>query len=265
MMGRTVIRTRHLSTPIRKGLNSYLLYNVLANHTVTTCQEVADILKKQASLKETRVCSIPTGINPTKLEIDPEKREVFRKNLGLNDNDCLAGTLCVIRGWKGISDLLHAAKILERTPHLKWVIIGGGVSEEHFRNECRSLQLEDRVIFTGHLDNPFEALSALDIFLLLSYAHEGVSQASLQAAYLKKPLITTRTGGLKEVCLDGITGFQVDVHSPEQVAYKTLELCHSATLRARFGEKAHHLVSEKFTLKKTLDEMESVYFDALSC
>lgn len=259
LMRRPIIRTRHLSTPIKKGLNSKLLYNLLADIVVTTCEETAYVLRKQAFLSPQRCLSIPTGINPEKIVTDPNHIKEFRDKLGLKEGDLLAGTLCVIRGWKGISDLLHAAKLLKHIPQLKWVIIGGGVSEEHFRNECRSLQLENKVHFTGFLSPPFNALASLDMFLLLSYAHEGVSQASLQAAFLKKPLITTKTGGLKEVCLHDKTGVQVNVNAPQEIADAVCKLMASSKLREDLGHQAHLLVKEKFTMDTTLNEMEKIY------
>lgn len=250
LLRRPIVRTRHLSTAIRKGLNSFLLYNLLADRVVTTSEETAGVLREQASLNTKRCLSIPTGVDPKKIVVKKAEK---------SNPECVVGTLCVIRGWKGLSDFLHAAKLLEDIPNLKWKIIGGGVSEDHFKAECKSLNLEDKVTFTGHLENPFDDLASLDIFLLLSYAHEGVSQASLQAAWLKKPLVTTRTGGLKEVCIDQVTGFQVDTHSPKQVADAVIKLMNAPELRKKMGEKAHKLVSEHFTFEKTLDGMESVY------
>lgn len=263
LTGRKVIRTRHLSTPIRKGLNSRLLYNTLADVVVTTCEEIVPMICRQAHLSSERCLSIPTGVDPSKITCEKEDIEAFRKKWGIASNETVAGTLCILRGWKGVSDLLHAAKILKETPHLKWMIVGGGVSETHFLQEWKELGLEEKVIFTGHLSPPYTALAAMDIFLLLSWANEGVSQASLQAGWLKKPLITTPIGGLPEVCIDGKTGIQVPVRAPQEVAAAVKQLLEAPSLRAHMGEEAHKLVEEKFTLQHTLDEMERVYYQVL--
>jgi glycosyltransferase involved in cell wall biosynthesis len=254
-----VLRTRHLSTPIRKGLNSKILYNYLADIVVTTCADIVDVIVKQAKLPKSRCFSIPTGVDPSQLNVEAEKVLRFRENLGLKKDDCLVGTLCILRGWKGITDLLWAAKELQDVPHLKWIIVGGGVSEEHFRKEWKELGLENKVVFTGHLSNPYTALAAMDIFLLLSWAHEGVSQASLQAAWLEKPLVTTETGGLKEVCIDEVTGYQVPLHSPKEVADRVVRLLKDPQKRQEMGKMAHKLVEERFTFEKMLDQMEVVY------
>ncbi len=257
ILKRKVIRTRHLSTPIRKGLNSRLLYNALADQVVTTCAEVVDIICRQAQLPAKQCCSIPTGIAP--FSVKEKEVTSFRKSLGIKPEECLVGTLCVLRGWKGVSDLLKAAKQLENVPNLKWIIIGSGPSEDHFKAQWKEMGLQEKVIFTGYLSPPDIALAALDIFVLLSHAHEGVSQATLQAAWLKKPLITTPTGGLKEVCLHEKTGLQVKVYSPEQVAESVKKMIENPIQRLSMGENAHAHVQKNFTLEHTLDQMEAIY------
>ena len=259
LSGCRVIRTRHLSTPIRAGWNSRLLYNWLADTVVTTCSAVVDKIRKQAHLPPHRCRSIPTGVDPTKISVNPDEVDRFRARYGLKPDDIVVGTLCVLRGWKGISDLLHAAKLLEDVPNLKWLIVGSGVSEAHFRKEWESLGLTRKVIFTGHIEPPYTALAAMDIFLLLSWANEGVSQASLQAAWLGKPLITTTAGGLGEVCIEGETGYQVAIRAPQEVADAVLRLYNSPALREEMGMAAHALVAKQFTLDHTLNDMESVY------
>lgn len=261
--GAPVIRTRHLSTPVRPGKKCYLLYNRLADRVVTTCAETAYLLQKMAKIPVSRITSIPTGVNPEKLHFCPKKAESFRTQLGIQPHDCLVGTLCVLRGWKGVLDLLEAAKLMEDFPDIKWVVIGSGPSEEYFLRERARLKLEKKVIFTGYLSPPYDALAAVDIFVLLSHAHEGVSQASLQAAFLQKPLITTPIGGLKEVCLEGITGFQVAPHQPQTVADAVKKLATNPILRQTFGEAAKKLVLEKFTFEETLCQMELLYTVAI--
>lgn len=259
LSGIKVIRTRHLSTPIRAGLNSRLLYNLLADHVVTTCAEVVPVIQTQAKLPTNRCLSIPTGVDPSSVIADPKEVAAFREKLGVAPDECLVGTTCVLRGWKGISDLLQAAKLLEHVPKLKWVIVGSGVSEAHFLNEWKTLGLEGKVHFTGYLAPPYVAMAAMDIFMLLSWANEGVSQATLQAGFLKKPFVTTPVGGLREVCIDGKTGLQVPPHSPQDVAKAVLQLFENKDLRLQMGEQSQKLILENFTLKHTLDQMELLY------
>lgn len=252
---RLIVRTRHLSTAIKPGFNSRFLYGKLADFIVTTCSSILPMIAKQSG-KPLELCrSIATGVDPK--QIDPGEPETFRRQWNIAPDDFLVGTACFMRSWKGIDDLLKAADILRGYPKLKWIIIGGGHAARHHKFAAE-LKLEN-VIFTGHLDHPFPAIAALDLFALLSTAHEGVSQAILQAAYLGKPLLSTRTGGLAEVCIDGQTGFNVSPFSPKEVADAVMKLKENNSLRNRFGKNAKQLVLDQFTLTHTLDQMEDVY------
>jgi glycosyltransferase involved in cell wall biosynthesis len=258
-----IIRTRHLSTPIRRGWNSYLLYNSLVDYVVTTSSCIIPIICQQAGLKRVCIDCIPTGIDPRSIEVDPQQVAEFRYSLGLKEGDVLVGTACFVRSWKGIDTLLKTAQLLKNDKRIKWVVVGGGHVDD-YRPKIQQLDLEGKFIFTGHLDKPFPAIAAMDIFTLLSTAHEGISQASLQAAYLRRPLITTPIGGLPEVCIDGKTGMIVPIFSPEETASAVMHLVENPHLRTLMGLRGRALVEEKFTLQQTIDNMESVYINILS-
>jgi glycosyltransferase involved in cell wall biosynthesis len=202
---------------------------------------------------------VPTGIDLTKIALSADARQDFRSRYHFDDDDIVVGTLCVIRVWKGINDMLGAADHLRENPRIKWLVVGDGPSRDYHERCCRELGLEEKVIFTGYEEEPLKALAAMDIFALLSTGHEGVSQASLQAAHLGKPLVTTTTGGLGEVCLDGVTGFQVPSHSPQDVAEAVQRLLDNPSLREEMGVQAQALVAQKFSWEKTLDVMEKFY------
>lgn len=253
-----VIRTRHLSTPIKKGINSYLLYNFLADYVVTTCQEIVPKIITQAKIVPQRCQCIATGIDTSELIVSELEKENLRKQFNIKPHDLVIGTLCVLRSWKGISDFLKAASLLKDKNHIKWLIVGSGPSEERYKKEAYELGLNDSVIFTGYLSPPFSALDIMDVFVLLSTANEGISQATLQASFFEKPLITTPIGGLNEVCLDGQTGIVVPLNAPYEIK-KAVESLESYELRKQYGQNAKTHVLHNFTLEKTLDRTIEIY------
>lgn len=253
-----VVRTRHLSTPIRGGLNSLLLYNKLADFVVTTSSRIILPIVRQSKIHPQRCRLIATGVDPESLNPPLEEVQDFRKKLGISEGDCLIGTACFVRSWKGIDDLMKAAHLLRDIKQIKWVIIGGGFVDR-YKGLAAELALDKILYFTGHLENPFPAIASLDIFTLLSTAHEGISQACLQAAFLQKPLITTTVGGLPEVCRNQETGILVPPSKPKDVASAVLSLYDDPELRQALGKRARQLVENKFTMQHTLDQMEHVY------
>jgi len=261
MTRKTIVRTRHLSSPIKAGWNSRVLYGKLADFVVTTCSDIIPVICNQSG-KATSLCRfIATGVDPIQLKVDKGADEIFRAKMGIPSEAFLVGTACFMRSWKGIDDFLKAADLLRNHSNIKWVIIGGG-HEEIYIKKAKEMKLNGIVYFSGHLKNPFPGLKALDSFALLSTAHEGVSQAILQAAYLRKPLIATPTGGLKEVCLDRITGLIVPPFSPREVANAVLELQKNKAFCKEAGVKGRQLVLDKFTIESTINQMEEVYLRA---
>jgi glycosyltransferase involved in cell wall biosynthesis len=256
--GVPIVRTRHLSTRIKPGWNSRLLYGKLADFVVTTCSSIIPMICEQSGKTKDRCQSIPTGVDPSRVRFEEGASRKARVNLGISQEDFLIGTACFIRSWKGIADFLKAADLLRRLQDLKWVVIGGG-HEKVYREMAKDLKLDGIVHFTGHLENPFPLIGALDVFALLSTGNEGVSQAILQAAYLEKPLISTVIGGLGEVCQHQTTGIQVDPFSPDQVAKAVLALKENPPFRVTLGQNGKRLVEEQFTLERTIDQMENVY------
>jgi glycosyltransferase involved in cell wall biosynthesis len=263
LLGRKIVRTRHLSTKIRPGLNSFLLYRTLADSVVTTSSCILPMICKQAKLPLSRVQCVPTGVDPSLFRVFPEEVKEFKKKLLKPGQQFLVGTVCVVRSWKGILDLMQAAKIVKETnDSVHWVVVGGGYVH-HFEDKIEKLGIQDVFTFVGHLDDPCHAISALDVFLLLSTANEGISQASLQAAFLERPLVTTSVGGLPEVCINEVTGKVVPPFSPQEVASVVLNLLENPSQREKMGKSAKQLVEKKFLLSATLDKMEKVYQSVL--
>lgn len=255
--GAKIIRTRHLTGHIRGGINSLFLYKLLADYVITTSSSIIPIISKKARIPINQLCCIATGINPDKVHSTQEEVKAFREKFSIKDTDFVVGTLCVVRSWKGIADFIQTAEAFKTNAAIKFLVVGGGHLDK-FKSLAEEKDLGN-LIFTGHMENPFPALMSFDIFCLLSTANEGISQASLQAAYLRKPMITTRTGGLPEVCVDRDTGFLVDNCSPEQIIDKIKAIMSDPTMAKQMGDNGRKLVEGKFTIKHMLDQTEGVY------
>lgn len=256
-----VVRTRHLSTPIKGGWNAQLLYGKLADRIVCTSQKAVSLLQEHLGPEVPATC-VATGVDTVKLDRASKERQFIRKELGLAEDEIAVSTACVLRSWKGLEEFLEAANLLQHLPRLRFFVFGGGPGLAHYQNLLKTQYPNANVRFMGHVDDVARYLAAMDIFCLLSTAHEGISQASLQAAYLEKPLITTNIGGLGEVCLEGQTGKIVAPKQASQVAHALQMLAHDADLRLQMGKRGHLLVRERFTFSQTLDEMEQIFSSA---
>jgi glycosyltransferase involved in cell wall biosynthesis len=253
-----VVRTRHLSTPIKGGFNAYCLYGKLADHIVCTSQKAVELIQQHLGAQAKATC-VATGVDICKLDRASKEREAARGEMGLHAQDIAISTACVLRSWKGLEEFLEAAVAFADKPHIHFFIFGGGPGLVHYKNLHQSKYPKANVRFMGHRPDIERYLAASDIFCLLSSAHEGISQSTLQAAYLEKPLITTDVGGLTEVCLHEQTGKVVKAKQAEEVAKAMETLINNPERRLEMGKRAHHLVQERFTFSQTLDEMERIF------
>jgi glycosyltransferase involved in cell wall biosynthesis len=112
------------------------------------------------------------------------------------------GGLVERKGMHRVIDCLPA--LIERHPHLHYLIVGGGGPEGDMRAELEAqvarLGLAERVHFLGALppDELKTPLSAADVFVLAT-GNEGWANVFLEAMACGLPVVTTDVGGNAEV------------------------------------------------------------------
>ena len=78
-------------------------------------------------------------------------------------------------------------------------ILGDGVLKDELIRETESLNMQNRVKFTGFCDNPWKWYAGADVFLLSS-RWEGMPNSVLESLVCGTPVIVTEeSGGIKEI------------------------------------------------------------------
>lgn len=146
---------------------------------------------------------------------------------------------------KGFDVLIRALARLGPDFPSKLLIIGGG---DHSALEALAYSqgVGERVVFTGHLANPFPAMAASDLFVLAS-RWEGASNALTEALALGLPLVATDVGGAREILADGRYGRLVP---PEDV--DTLAAAIQAELAAPRDREKQRAAAERHSLDTCL-------------
>lgn len=136
------------------------------------------------------------------------------------------------------------------------VIIGEGASKEALQKLAHSLKIDNKVIFTGFLENPFPYLVNSRIFAMASI-NEGISNALLEAIYLNNAPIITRAGGATEVITDGENGFLVPYGDEEQLTLTMKKLFTDRSLTKNIALKARQKVIEQFSIEHMNKKIEN--------
>lgn len=125
------------------------------------------------------------------------------------DDSIIITTVARLSYEKGIDIAIEAAKKLHQVmPNFNWYIIGGGNEYSNLIDLIRRYNLEDSVHLLNELDNPLPFVRKCDIYVQPSRT-EGFCTSSFEAKILKKPIIVTDVGGMREQFKDKETAIIV--------------------------------------------------------
>jgi glycosyltransferase involved in cell wall biosynthesis len=186
-----------------------------------------------------------------------------RAELGIPEDAPVVGNVANFKAAKDHPTLLAAAaRVRERVPEVRFVLIGQGPLEPETRRLAAELGLEGTVVFTGFRTDAHRLLAALDVFTLSS-TYEGLPIALIEAMALGRPAVVTRVGGVPEVLGDGAQGLLVPPRDPAALADGLLRLLGDPGLRDRMGAPARARAAD-FDIRKAVRRMEQVYAGLLA-
>lgn len=246
-----IVRTRHISAPVGANPWNRWLYGKAARRVVTTGESLRRDLIARLQLPEDHVVSVPTGIDLKRFA------KTAPASLGIPQGAFVFGIVATLRSWKGHQVLLDAFATLPGDVHL--VIAGDGPQRPFILEKISSLKYQNRVHFLGQREDIPEIMSAMDCFVLPSYANEGVPQAILQAMAMELPVISTRIGAIDEVVVEGETGLFVPPKDAAALAAAMMKIRNSKEMRQQFGEAARRIAEQRFSMDRMLDAMEQVF------
>jgi N-acetyl-alpha-D-glucosaminyl L-malate synthase BshA len=161
---------------------------------------------------------IPNFIDLAKFK--KQKKDHFKKAICPNDEVLVVHT-SNFRKVKRVSDVIRIfANILQEIP-AKLLMIGDGPDRTKAEALCRELDICDDVRFLGKLEAVEEVLSVADLFLMPS-EKESFGLAALEAMACEVPIISSDTGGLPELNIQGVTGFLSPIGDIEDMTRKAL-------------------------------------------
>lgn len=196
---------------------------------------------------------IPNFIDLEKFK--KQKKDHFKKAI------CPHGEVLIthtsnFRKVKRVLDVVNIFANIRREIPAKLLMIGDGPDREKAEKLCRDLGISDDTRFLGKLEAVEEVLSVSDLFIMPS-EKESFGLAALEAMACEVPLISTNTGGLPELNVQGETGFMSPVGDIEDMTRKALFVLDKNNL-PRFKENALKRARE-FDISKILPLYEAHY------
>ncbi|MEJ5089699.1 N-acetyl-alpha-D-glucosaminyl L-malate synthase BshA [Sphingobacterium faecium] len=151
-------------------------------------------------------------------------------------------------------------KVNEHIPS-KLLMVGDGPERTNAEELCRDLGVCQDVRFLGKQDAVEEILSVSDLFLMPS-SSESFGLAALEAMACKVPVISTNTGGLPELNVNGETGFLSDIGDVDEMAKNAIYILEDNDRLEKFKDAA--LARAKtFQLSNIMPQYEDYYREVI--
>ncbi len=257
------ILTRHVLFPL-KPFNRFALKNL--SKAIAVSSGVETSLLKVFARPKIEVIQNGIDIENWSNADHAKLREEFRFLHSIPFDAPLIGTVGELIPLKGQRDFVLAAnEIAKKFPEAHFVVVGkDNTIDKKFRRELKRLvkvfRLDERFLWLDWVDDTAELLAALDVFVSASHS-ESFGLAILEAMATGTAVIATETEGAKELLPE--TEMLVSIKDPVKLAEATCLLLEDKKMRAEFIATAQNCASEKFSLRRMVDQTEMLYKDVL--
>jgi len=242
-----------------KSFKPVIEYAINMSDAVTV---VSEDLKKE-TLKyfniKNKIQTIPNFID---MSLYQQKKDVKLRNQFAKEDEFILTHISNFRKVKRVEDVVNIFnKVSEEIP-AKLLMIGDGPERLKAEQLCRQLGITKKVKFLGKLKVIEKVLSISDVFILPSKT-ESFGLVALEAMASKTAIISTNSGGLPEVNINGKTGYLSDVGDVNKMAKDAIALLNDVEKLNVFKNNAlAH--ANTFDLPNILPQYEAVYQDLVS-
>ena len=256
-----VVRTVHHRRAVHTGPAARWLLG-RTDALVAVNEGIAERLRA-AGAEAGRVTVVPGAVDVQRFAPDADGRPV-RMELGLGDAPVVGCVARMVPG-RGHDILLRAAaRLRERLPEARVVLVGRGEYRPALEALVRELGLGATVVFAGYRGRDLPSvLAALDCVVLLGTGSEESCRAILEAMAVGRAIVAAPVGAAPEIVADGETGWLVEP-VPEAVAARLEATLRDRASARRIGEAGRRRVEARFTPSRRAELVEAVYVEVLA-
>ena len=162
---------------------------------------------------------------------------------------------------KCTADVIEVFYRVQKEVPSKLIMVGEGPDRKKAEQLCKSYRIEDKVLFLGNSNEVDKILCFSDLFLLPSQT-ESFGLAALEAMASGVPVISSNSGGIPEVNIEGVSGFLSPVGALDEMAKNAIKIIKDDAVLNKF-KKAAQAAATKFDIHKIVPFYEAIYEEAL--
>jgi glycosyltransferase involved in cell wall biosynthesis len=257
------------------GANSVSRYSevmTFGDTTVTPSRYIADYLKENYGLSETKIRVIPRAIDRERFDVgrlDNAFVEAKRNEWKIENKKIVMGVgrITQLKGYDTLIKAVHNANTQVAGMPFKLVIVGEAEElrkdvEIGLRNLVKVLSAEEQVVFAGNQQKIAECLSLADIVVSSNTRKpEAFGRSMAEALAMGKPVVAKAFGGALDIVEDGVNGVLIPVdtsHGAAEVAAFSDALLRVAKME--FGD-IRAAALEKFSFERMIERTKAAYLE----
>ena len=201
---------------------------------------------------------------PNFIDVSKFKRKIFtdcQRELMAEEGEKIITHVSNFRKVKRVDDVVRIFFEVQKKVSARLMMVGEGPERETAEKMVRELGIQDRVLFLGQSNEIDKILCFSDLFLLPSES-ESFGLAALEAMVHSVPVISSNTGGLPEVNIDGFSGYLHNVGDVKAMADGAISILSNEANLKRFKKQAGEAAG-KFDINEIVPMYEELYEKAL--
>jgi glycosyltransferase involved in cell wall biosynthesis len=202
---------------------------------------------------------IPLGLNPKRLKINEQDLREFDKIKEKISNKKVVLAVGRLIEYKGFEYIIEASQFLK--DDIIVLIAGGGPLYETLRDKIKKLNLKDKILLLGRVNNVSVYMKNCDLFCLPSISrNEAFGLVLVEALYFGKPLVTTNVegSGMNYVNKHNETGLVVPPKNSKALAEAINAILSDEKLYEKFSKNALERFKE-FEIDSVANRIIEVY------
>jgi glycosyltransferase involved in cell wall biosynthesis len=231
-----------------------------ATRLLVNSSAVGARLVQQEGYQPERVSIIPNFLEPAAFATpDADERARRLAALGIPPDRWIVGIVARLSAVKNHALLLQAVRRLtagRRLVHI--VIVGDGPTRTELEDLAQSLELADRVTFTGTLPNRPNPHELFDLSVLASRS-EGFPNAVVEAMAAGRPVVATDVGGVRDAVSNGVSGLLVLSGDEAALAGAIARLRDDPVLADAMGRAGRKAAMDRFSQEVVLNQLTALY------
>ena len=209
-----------------------------------------------------RQIGLKAGMNPQRLLTIHNGMQDIAEELQANPSQTKPTKVAMVARFdrqKDHATLIEAFKDL----NAKLILVGDGPSLNQTRQRVQQLGISDRVSFLGFRQDVAEILAQVQIYVLISH-WEGLPCTIIEAMRAGLPVVASDVGGVKEIVIDGQTGYVIPRSDVPTLRQKLKYLISNPQARISMGIMGRQKYESQLTFKHMYDRTLTTYQEAIA-